>query len=130
MESILKEIVGASEGLSTWALTVAGASLLAIVSTSYHRPRSLPGRLPYLLFLPGWGAIGYSLYLGNLISAKYLADRLSPGHLSEIGDQINNLFLDQKTSFLIALLFFSAWLVIYLLTWIFTEDLGKNGGKD
>ena len=71
--NVLKLVMDSSSQLSGWALAIVGGSVAVIVSTSYRRPDALRWRLLYLLFLPGWICIAYSLYLGNKLVGKYLA---------------------------------------------------------
>jgi hypothetical protein len=128
--STLKQIVDSSAQLSAWALTVLGGTVATIVSTSYRRPDALSIRLPYLLFLPGWAAVGYSLYLGNLIVGKYLAALMvSPERVANIAAQINDVYGDQRFYLFSSLVFFGLWLVIYLLLWIFLTNIQKVENK-
>jgi hypothetical protein len=122
----LKQIVESSTQLSGWALAILGGTVAAIVSTSYRRPDELKLRLPYLLFLPGWSAIGYSLFLGNALSGKYLASLMvKPDQVSIIASQINDVYADQRFYLLCSLIFFGLWLTIFTMYWIFLDALQK-----
>jgi hypothetical protein len=128
--SILKHVMDNSSQLISWALSIGGGTVAVIVSTSYRRPDSLPWRLPYLLFIPGWICIGYSLYLGNNLVGKYLASTMVRQEQIEIiGSQVNNIYADQRAYLLYSLVFFGLWLLIYMLSWIFSESL-YTGGKN
>ena len=125
--STLKQIVDSSTQLSGWALSVLGGTVAAIVSTSYRRPDAIQYRLAYLLFLPGWAAVAYSLYLGNVLSGKYLASLMVRAeHVAIIAAQVNDTYSDQRQFLLWSLIFFGLWLLIYLLSWIFVESLQKE----
>lgn len=126
---ILKHVMDSSSQLSAWALTIGGGSVAVIVSTSYRRPESLYLRLPYLLFLPGWGCIGYSLYLGNQLVGKYLASiMVRQEQMVVIASQVNDIYADQRRFLFLSLFFFGFWLIFFLVTWVYT-DLFHSGGK-
>ena len=126
----LKQIVDSAMQLSSWGLAVFGGTVAAIVSTSHRRPDRLTLRLPYLLFLPGWVALGYSLYLGNFLSGKYLASLMvKSDQVATIGAQVNDIYADQRFYFLWSLVFFGLWLTFFLLIWIFVETLQKGEKK-
>lgn len=128
--TILKQVMDCSSQLSAWALAIGGGTVAVIVSTSYRRPESLIWRLPYLLFLPGWICIGYSLYLGNKLVGKYLASiMVRPEHLQIIPPQINDIYADQRSYLLSSLVFFCLWLLVYMLSWIFAEPFNTRGKK-
>ena len=127
---ILAHVVENSAQLSTWALAVGGGSVLAVLSTSYHRPTQLRLRLPYLLFLPGWLCLGYSLYLGNAIVGKHMAALMvKQEHVRAIASSINDLYSDQRSYLLYALVCFAVWLVIYLLCWVFLKSFKEEKEK-
>ena len=128
--SILKQVMESSSQLSAWALAIGGGTVADIVSTSYRRPVLMAWRLPYLLFIPGWVCIGYSLFLGNQLVGKYLASIMV--HKEQIGiiaSQVNNIYADQRTYLLISLLFFGLWLLFYMLSWVFTESFHTGEKK-
>lgn len=122
----LKEVLDSSTLLSGWAVGIGGATVAVIIGTSHNRPDRLLFRLPYLLFLPGWGCIGYSIYAGNRIVGAHLATRFSPSLISAISDQINTLYGSQRTYLLWSLAFFGIWLICYTLTWIFLKQLREG----
>jgi hypothetical protein len=129
--TVLEHVVANSGQLTTWALSVAGASVLAIVSTSYRRPARLPWRLPYLIFVPGWMCIAFSLYRGHELIGHFLASiMVSPTLLRPISQNIHNAYDDQRAYLLYGLTFFGIWLSIYLLTWVFHGTLYKQEGKE
>ncbi len=126
--SVLKEIAESSSHLSAWALAVAGGTVGAIVSTSYRRPITLPSRLPYLLFVPGWMCLAASLYMGNRLAGEYLASLLvKPESSAVIASQINDTYANQWSWLLWSLAFFGCWLLVFLLFWVFGKETAKGG---
>lgn len=122
-----KEVLEFSSNLTTWALSVTAFSVVTIISTSYIRPKAFALRASYLLFLPGWLFLAISINCAEKLSRKYLAAiMVSQDNLIQIGSDINNLFADQRRWFLWALATFGAWLVIYLLTWIFSDFFSEG----
>jgi hypothetical protein len=121
--SFLKQVLENSTQLSTWGLAVFGGTVVAILGTSYRRPHSLYWRLPFLLFIPGWFCLGWSMHLGNAIAGRYLA-ATAPGNesrLDTIAGLINLDYSNQQTWLLWSLATFAVWLALYLLHWIFVE---------
>jgi hypothetical protein len=130
MATILEQVTANSGQLTGWALAVAGATAITIVSTSYRRPQRLRWRLPYLLFIPGWYCVAYSLYSGNRLIGSFLAAiMVRPELRREISSEINDLYDVQRSFLLYSLVFFGVWLLIYLLTWIFDDSLYAGDKK-
>ncbi|WP_442112210.1 hypothetical protein [Pseudomonas sp. NUPR-001] len=128
LPSILKEVLDSSTVLSGWAVAIGGATVAVIIGTSHNRPDSWPLRLLYLLFLPGWAGLAYSIYLGNQLVGSYLATRFNPSSIDVISELINNLYADQRSYLLWSLAFFAIWLTGYTLAWIFLTKL-RAGDK-
>ena len=128
--SILKQVMDSSSQLSAWALAIGGGTVAAIVSTSYRRADSLLWRLPYLFFIPGWICIGYSLYLGNNLVGKYLASiMVRQEQIVSIASQVNDCYADQRAYLLYSLVFFGLWLLIYTISWVFTDFIHTGDNK-
>ena len=126
---VLDYVLASSAQISAWALAVAGGSVAAVLSTSYRRPSHLKWRFPYLLFIPGWSCIAYSLYSGNNLIGRFLASKMvQVEKLRDISSKINDLYDDQRNFLLYSLAFFGLWLVIYLVVWTFTEEF-QTGDK-
>lgn len=124
---VLDHVLASSGQLTTWALTVVAGTVATVVSTSYRRPQNLTWRLPFLLFIPGWSCIAYSLYVGNELVGGFLASKMVPANkLPAIASNINNLYDDQRNFLLYSFVFFGLWLVIYLITWTFTNEFQKG----
>ena len=127
---VLDYVLASSAQLSAWALAVAGGSVAAVVSTSYRRPQHLKWRYPFLLFIPGWSCIAYSLYAGNSLVGGFLASKMvTPEKLRNISSKINDLYEDQRNFLLYSLALFGLWLAIYLVVWTFTEEFQKGDEK-
>jgi hypothetical protein len=128
--SVLDHVLASSGQLTTWALAVVAGTVATVVSTSYRRPQHLSWRLPFLLFIPGWSCIAYSLYVGNELVGGFLASKMvQPDRLRAIASKINDLYDDQRNFLLYSLVFFGLWLIIYLVTWTFTEEFQKGESK-
>lgn len=127
----LKYAADASAQLTTWALSMGGASVLALASGSYRRPPKLVWRLPYLFFVPGWAFLAASVYAGSQISGAYVAARLvsKPDLIQQIALNINTHFIDQQFHFSASLYCFGLWLLIYVVLWIFFDIVDKEKAK-
>src|SRR5882762_5051025 len=119
----LKSMAENSRNLNSWGLTLIGASILAIVSTSYMRPMSRKTRLAYLLFIPGWYLIAKSMSFGDSISRRHTAATfaLTQERLVKIGTSMNSEFDSQLTFFNRGLIVFALWLLLYIVWWIIVD---------
>lgn len=127
----LKTIADGSKDLSGWCLLIIAASIAVIVKTSNFSPTGKKIRSMYLLFMPGWLFLVYSMYEGNLVARRYMAAALTSKLevLQDIGASVNIDFASQLTMFQIGLIFFILWLLIYLFWWIYyyqATDENKN----
>lgn len=113
-------VVSFAQSLAQWEFVIIGASVLVLVGTSYNRPRPMLIRAFYLLFLPAWGCLAYSIYRGMRAQAAYLAYLLLP--VTTIAGATRTLNKDIQAQILwmwSGLICFSIWLVAYLLWWTF-----------
>jgi len=118
-------VAASAQTLMGWALLIIGGSVVAIVQRCYVRPASRSVRRIYGLFVPGWIFLALSIYWGTRVQGVYLA-ALFVNHpdVPQLKFTINSDYADQIQSLRYGLSFFSVWLVVYLLWWIFTsEDL-------
>ncbi|HVE59840.1 MAG TPA: hypothetical protein VNB22_23710, partial [Pyrinomonadaceae bacterium] len=117
----LKTIADGSKELSGWCLLIIAASIAVVVKTSNFSPTGRGIRSMYLLFMPGWLFLVFSMYQGNLVARRYMAAALTSKLeiLQEIGAAVNIDFASQLTMFQIGLAFFILWLLIYLFWWIY-----------
>ena len=112
-------VVSFAQSLAQWEFVIIGASILVLVGTSYNRPRPTLMRVLYLLFLPAWGCLAYSIYCGMRVQEAYLAYMLLP--VTTIGGATSTLNKDihaQISWMWIGLICFSIWLLAYLFWWI------------
>lgn len=117
----IKAIVVGSGEMAELSLAVIAGTILTIISTSYIRPVNSKIRLIYLLFVPGWLCLFFSIYHNNLISRRAIAAVFAKNDntLTEIFGEINHSLIDQLNYFKFGLLFFGIWLVLFLLWWVF-----------
>jgi hypothetical protein len=123
-----------AQSLSQWDLLIIAGSLVVIVSTSYYRPGTRGVRAAYLLFLPAWSFLAFSIYQGIQVQGSYVAFLVAAR-----GDPNNHAKLDQialnmetATRYQIqglefALLCLAVWLVVYIAWWVFSEKAQPGG---
>lgn len=121
--------VALAQNLTQWALLIIGGSLVVIVGTSYYRPPSMRSRLIYLLFVPAWILLAFSIYNGTLVQRRYLAYTFAnPANsnyqqtVQGILEGINNSANWQFATLEWALVCLGSWLFFYLLWWIFLGE--------
>jgi magnesium-transporting ATPase (P-type) len=116
----LKAILDSSTLLVNWALALFAGSAAAIVSTSFERPKKQLTRLFYLLFPVAWCFLGSSLWAAQDISRRYVAAQFSHDseNLRNILSKINGDYLRQWQMLAIGLLFLCAWLLWFVVWWI------------
>ena len=118
----LDAISKSADALGGWALAIFGGSILTVLSTSYSRPDSLCVRLSYFLFLPAWGLLGFSMYHGHAITRRVIVGKMDATKIDTLAEKINQHYIDQQDYLTYALYVLVAWLVIYLLWWIFHSE--------
>jgi hypothetical protein len=117
----IKAVSSGSNSMYSLGLTVIGATIAAIISTSYLRPAPKRIRLIYLLFLPGWVLIGASIFFGDKIARRNIAAHFarSTQQLVPITEGMNADYLWQRDLMAAGLGALGIWLALYLLWWIF-----------
>lgn len=121
-----------AQGLSQWDLLIIAGSLLVVVSTAYYRPKSRKIRSAYFLFLPTWFCLALSVYQGISVQRAYVAylvcTRATPPKqlLDEIAERMTSATRNQILSLEIALLFASAWLIVYIVWWVFSDSSERS----
>lgn len=126
MFDVVKSYANESAALKTWALSIMGASIFAMVSTSYRKPAKLGWRAIYLIFLPAWIMSSISVYNGTLISRRLVAGQLAQ-YKQDLATLKNVLFkIDanydvQLNCFNYGILFYTSWLILYIIWWIITN---------
>jgi hypothetical protein len=117
-----------AQSISQWALLIIGASLILIVSADYYRPQTRRMRTAYFLFIPAWGFLALSIYEGIEIQSRYVA-YLRASYLKRadlittISGEMNTSALAQIHYLEYALACLAAWLLIYIMWWIFSDSI-------
>lgn len=106
----------------TWSMSIIGASLLAILSTSYVKFDGKYLKLIYLLFIPGWIWLGLAIESGESIARRAIMATVSPGQINSIADKMNDEFISLLHYFNLGLISFGSWLLIFLLWWVFFSN--------
>jgi hypothetical protein len=124
---------GLAQSLSQWDLLIIGGSLVIIVSTSYYRPASRRMRAAYLLFLPAWSCLAYSIYQGILVQRSYVAYLVAARNpannqstIVAIAKKMETATASQIDGLEYALVCLGAWLLAYIAWWVLAEQLGKE----
>lgn len=124
--------VSFAQTLTQWCfLTVAG-TILALVGTSYRRPLTRKTRLGYLLFLPGWYFLFRSILDGVSVQGVYLAYLFTnpdAARLKYSFADINDRVFRQVHHFKYGLTFFAVWLLLFLLWWIFSNQVAQESNQ-
>ncbi len=116
----LGEVAEHANKLGDWALAVFAGSVAVLIGTSYLQPQQTMVRIMYLLFIPGWGFMGLSLYSAKEVSQGYLASLLMGAEfIEETASCLNDAYARQLDYLEMATVFFSLWLVIFVFWWIF-----------
>ena len=123
--SVIKSITESSNVLNEWSLSIIGGALAAILSTSYIKPVKKWWKLIYLLYLPGWFFLLFALKENNYLNRRGLMATIQPKKLEKIVGLMNDHYLNQLDYFQYSLYCFCAWLVLYLIWWIF-NDITNN----
>jgi hypothetical protein len=118
----LEAAVSFAQSLAQWEFVLIGGSLLVLVGTSHRHPTSRLMRMAYLLFLPAWLCLCWSIYLGTQAQGVYLAYLLVPvttleGATQRLNEDIGNQIFWMSYGLVI----FFIWLVQYLFWWIFSK---------
>jgi len=124
---------GLAQSLSQWDLLIVGGSLVIIVSTSYYRPASLRMRAAYLLFLPAWCCLAYSIYQGIVVQRSYVAYLVAARGKANTQDTIMAIAKRMETAtagqidgLQYALVCLGAWLLAYMAWWVLTDKIEKE----
>ena len=118
---------GLANSLTSWAFLMMGGSIVAILGTSYYRPRSLAVRCAYFAFIPAWFYLAWSIYAGTRVQSVYLAALFSRApDIPQLKATLNGDALSQIRRMETGLGFFGLWLTVYLLWWVFNKEV-KEG---
>ena len=113
--------------LTSWSLAILGATIAGIVAGNFLRPTAML-RLVYLLFIPGWGLLGASIWFGDRVTRRFAAAAFTEDRdkIRQIAELMNSDYAKQREVFELALLVFGCWLVCLLLWWIFGHEKLKQ----
>jgi hypothetical protein len=116
----------------SWTLLIAGASVAALVSTSFDRPKTTGWRCFYFLFALGWVGLALSLYFGFHISQGYIAAVITKKTetLSTIEGNLNGDFSGQLLSLQCGFGCLAAWLVWFLIWFVFVAPQSTGSVAD
>jgi len=123
---------GLAQSLSQWDLLIIGGSLVIIVSTAYYRPASRRMRAAYLLFLPAWCCLAYSIYEGILVQRSYVAYLVAARTantqptITAIAKNMEAATAREIDGLQYALGCLGAWLLAYIAWWVLTERPEKE----
>jgi hypothetical protein len=125
-----------SHVLSQWDLLIIAGSLVVIVSTSYYRPETRTVRAAYLLFVPAWSFLAFSVYQGINVQGSYVAYlvaiRGDPGNhkkLDQIASAMETATRNQIRGLEFALMCLALWLLVSITWWVFSQKV-QRGGDD
>jgi hypothetical protein len=123
----IKAIVDGSGVITNWSLALFGATLAALIGTSYVKPVKATAKLMYLLYIPSWFFLAASIYYGDLLSRRGIKAIITPQYIEQCEEKMNNDFTLQHTNFNLALICLGVWLLFYLIWWIFNDWSKKDG---
>ncbi|HEV7333084.1 MAG TPA: hypothetical protein VGN63_18765 [Flavisolibacter sp.] len=122
-----------SDAVTKLALSVLGASILAMISTSYLKPSSRKWRWIYLLFIPGWVLTVISVYFGALVKQLKITGNLYPSPTSNNEEILRNAvahsadyFVYQSRTFSMSILFYTLWIVLFAIWWIINKESNEK----
>lgn len=129
---VLAIIAQSSSTIVNWSVAALGGTFFVILSSSFVRPKKTGWRLSYLLFLPAWICLIWSVTKGDEIAGRIVAATVAKKNSPDIYNQtmsaINQDFVTQRELFIVSLLFLFLWLCIYLIWFVFFLD--KESGED
>lgn len=128
-EGLTAMSAGAST-LTGWTLAILGATVVGIVSSEFLRPGGRI-RYAYLIFIPGWFLLGFSIFYGEKVMRRFVAAAFTENRstLVAIGNGMNSDYSQQRLFFQLALFAFGTWLISLLLWWVFAQDKVAQQGK-
>jgi len=124
----IRSAVDASKLINTWALSIIAGSFLVLLSTSYRQPKNRI-KLFYFLFLPAWAGIGISIFKGYTIIGSGIMAELNKDNtdfLYRVILTVNQNYSIQSDCLMFSLACLGAWLVAYLLWFIFSKEKNEN----
>ena len=149
---VLKSIVEHSNKVNDIAFKLLIATFAIVLTTSYIKPVSKKWKLIYLLFLPGWIFIYFSINNNDQLNRRSIMfqmtfkdiENIQKNNVSIKSDSVNNIIENkienieqtikninsnlssQLDNFRYSLLTFGLWLFTYLFWWIFFDRKENN----
>jgi len=109
--------------LISQSIAIIAGSILAILGTSYYRPRPRLARCGYLLFIPAWVYLARSINAGVEVQSVYLMALFQKNpRIEQLLGALNHAAAPQIDYLKSGLMFLGAWLVLYLFWWIFNKE--------
>jgi len=116
-------VVSFSQSLSQWSVLIIGGVTALLLGNSHISPTKKVARSIYLLFLPSWGFLLWSIFMGVKVQRNFLALKLlSNADVSAIKVELNHHMSRQLTLMETGLCFIGAWLLCYLIWWVFCRE--------
>lgn len=116
-------VVSFSQSLSQWSVLIIGGVTALLVGDSHLSSSRKIVRGIYLLFLPSWGLLLASIFMGVKVQRNFLALKLlSNADISTIKVEMNDRMLYQLAFMEIGLGFIGLWLLCYLAWWVFSNE--------
>ena len=129
---VITTIAQSSSTIVGWCVMALGGTFIVILSSSFVRPKELYWRLSYLLFLPAWVCLIWSVKKGDEIAGRIIAATVAKENSLDIYNKtmsaINQNFVTQRDLFIASLCFLFLWLCIYLVWFVFYLD--KESSED
>ena len=153
----LKSITEYSNYINDLAFKLVVATLAIILTTSYVKPVAKKWKIIYLVFIPGWLFLYFSISNNvklnrsalmaqviyndidsfkkyNKIDSVAISDTVSVinkkvTNLNQTFVEVNSSFSRQLNFFKCSLIAFAIWLLAYLFWWIFFDKLIQNENK-
>jgi hypothetical protein len=121
----LKIVNEESNRISGWCLLIIGGSILAILHKDYLKLEGY--KWLYFIYILGWLALCLSTYFGQTVTRGYLASLfVTPDRLDGVSEKVNIQFAKQLGWFMAGVIIFAAWMVIFLILWIFDYVVVTN----
>ena len=116
----LESVLAFSNSMRDLCIAALGGTVVLVLGSSLRRPQGLRARAGFLWLLPGWVALSSALQKWAEVHQHHLALVLSPkADPLTILERVNNAIQVQITHTSIAMAFIGAWLMLYLVWWVF-----------
>jgi hypothetical protein len=120
-----------SQHLEETSLKVLAGSVILLLGSDYVKPIKSQAKLIYLLFIPAWISLAISFVYSNALS-RINASLIRFNKLQDIKSLIydeggfSEMYKYQSFYFFLGIIFLSAWLISYLIWWVFNDKQIKS----